>query len=77
MNADNPATPAQALRHLGTLDWARFGIGEIAYFRPALVNGQEAVAIFAADGTPIGGAPNESLAIAAIIQHEMEPARVH
>jgi hypothetical protein len=72
--ADAPVVP---LRRLTPGDFARFGTGDIAYFRAVLVNGEPAVAIFAADGTPIGGAPNESLAIAAIIQHEMAPARVH
>jgi hypothetical protein len=35
------------------------------------------MAIHAADGTPIGAAPSAELAIAAILQHEMEPALVH
>ena len=41
------------------------------------VNGTQAVAIHAADGTPIGAAPTEALAIAAILQHEMAPVLVH
>ena len=36
-----------------------------------------AVAIHSADGTPIGAAPTADLAIAAIIQNEMEPVLVH
>ncbi|TPG58500.1 DUF1150 family protein [Roseomonas nepalensis] len=66
-----------SLRNLTPLDWARFGAQEMAYIRPVTVNGTQAVAIHAADGTPIGAAPNEALAIAAILQHEMAPVLVH
>ncbi|MBB5695390.1 DUF1150 family protein [Roseomonas sp. GCM10028921] len=72
----NP-TPSPTLRDLSALDWARFGAQEMAYIRPVTVNGTQAVAIHAADGTPIGAAPNAALAIAAILQHEMAPVLVH
>ncbi len=72
----NP-TPTTTLRNLSALDWARFGAEELAYIRPVTVDGNAAVAIHAADGTPIGAAPTAALAIAAILQHEMAPALVH
>ncbi|WP_426957906.1 DUF1150 family protein [Muricoccus radiodurans] len=72
----NP-TPTFGLRQLSPVDWARFGLEQLAYIRPVNVNGTAAVAIHAADGTPIGAAPNEALAIAAILQHELAPALVH
>jgi hypothetical protein len=68
---------AAVLRSLSKADWARFGAEEIAYMRPVVVNGTAAVAIHAGDGTPIGAAPDIGLATAAILQHEMMPARVH
>jgi hypothetical protein len=68
---------ASALRQLSAADWARFGVQEIAYVRPVLVNGVKAVAIHAADGTQIGAAPNVPMAVAAILQHELAPALVH
>jgi hypothetical protein len=71
------ASAAAALKHLSIADWARFGAEDIAYLRPVVVNGVKAVAIHAGDGTPIGAAPSAELAIAAIRQHEMEPALVH
>lgn len=71
------AGAAAALKRLSVADWARFGAGEIAYVRPVVVNGVEAIAIHAADGTPIGAAPSTEMAFAAIRQHEMEPALVH
>lgn len=75
--ADEAIPTAEELRRLSPLDWARFGAQSIAYTRPVLVNGQRAVAIHAADGTPIGAAPTLALAEAAIIQHGMGAALVH
>lgn len=66
-----------ALKDITPRDWAQFGAGEVAYVRPVVVNGTHAIAIHAADGTPIGAAPDMSLAIAAIVEHEMEPLLVH
>ncbi len=68
---------ALSLRQLSGADWQRFGAQEIAYIRPVVVNGVHGMAIHAADGTPIGAAPNAEMAIAAILQHEMAPALVH
>ena len=79
-NAPNGApesAAARSLRHLSAADWAAFGVQQIAYMRPVVVNGVRAMAIHAADGTPIGAAPDARLAAAAIVQHEMEPALVH
>lgn len=71
------AAAAAGLRNLSAADWAAFGVQQIAYIRPVVVNGVRAMAIHAADGTPIGAAPDARLAAAAIVQHEMEPALVH
>jgi hypothetical protein len=65
------------LKQISVADWARFGAEDIAYVRPVVVDGVRAMAIHAGDGTPIGAAPSAELAIAAILQHEMEPALVH
>ena len=65
------------LRRLSPLDWARFGAQSMAYARPVMVDGKAAVAIHAADGTPIGAAPTLALATAAIRQHGMGAALVH
>ena len=66
-----------SLKGISVADWARFGAEDIAYIRPVEVDGVKAIAIHAADGTPIGAAPSAELAITAIRQHEMEPALVH
>lgn len=77
-NGDAPeAAGAASLKRLSIGDWARFGAEEIAYIRPVVVNGVKAIAIHAADGTPIGAAPTPELAMAAVRQHEMEAVLVH
>lgn len=74
---DQVALSRDALAALSPRDWARFGVHRIAYVRPALIDGVPGVAIHAADGTPIGAAPNAMLAAAAIREHEMIPALLH
>lgn len=65
------------LRSLSAQDFARLGVEEVAYIRPVLMNGARAISIHAADGTPIGAAPTASMAVAAILQHDMAAALVH
>lgn len=72
-----PFAAADALRQLAPAEWARFGAEQIAYIRPVVVDGAQIVAIYSADGTQIGAAPDASLATAAILQHEMVPLLVH
>jgi hypothetical protein len=74
---DRPVLTAAALRNLSAQDFARLGAEDVAYVRPVVMNGAQAFAIHAADGTPIGAAPSAQLAAAAIRQHEMEPMLVH
>ena len=75
--APEAADDAASLKGISMADWARFGAEDIAYIRPVVVDGVRAIAIHAGDGTPIGAAPSAELAIAAIRQHDMEPALVH
>ena len=65
------------LRKLTPEAFASLGTEQIAYLRPVLVNGQQVIAIHAANGQPIGGAPTAELAAAAIIQHGMAPSWVN
>jgi hypothetical protein len=65
------------IRHLSTAQLAQLGVSQIAYVRPATVNGEPAFAIHAADGTPMAVANNQEVALAAIRQYDMIPALVH
>lgn len=82
-SADKAAPDAEGvgmmidIRHLTPLQLGQLGVAQIAYVRPVVVNGTPACGIFAADGSPMGVAPNAELAIAAIRQHELAAALVH
>ncbi len=77
MTHDQNASVTISLAKLSPMDWARFGLQQVAYLRPVLLNGVKAVAIHAADGTHIGAAPNMETAAAAVVEHEMAPVLVH
>jgi hypothetical protein len=65
------------LRHISAEQLAQLGMQQIAYVKPVVVNGAACFAIHAADGTPLAIARDLNVAIAAIVQHEMEPAQLH
>lgn len=65
------------LRHLTAKELAQLGVSQIAYVRPVVVNGAQAFAIHAADGTPMAVTADREVAMAAIAQHEMLPVSVH
>lgn len=56
---------------------ADLGIEEIAYVRPVMTPNGPAFGVFAANGTPIAIASDNSVARAAIVQNEMAPVSVH
>ncbi len=64
---------AQALRHLTAQDFLAFGVQQIAYIRPVMMNGAAAFAIHAADGTPLAFHENAETAKALTRQNELEP----
>ncbi|MGH7101185.1 MAG: DUF1150 family protein [Acetobacteraceae bacterium] len=65
------------IRHLSAGQLAALGMAEVAFVKNVVVNDVSAFAIHAADGTPMGVAADEKVAMAAIRQHGMEPALVH
>ena len=65
------------IRHLTVTQLMQLGVSELAYVKPVLVEGSLAYAIHAADGSPMAVTDDRDVAIAAIRQHEMEPALVH
>ena len=81
-DAENPQAPrsdAQPIdiRHLTLEQLAGLGVSQIAYVKPVMMNGTQAFAIHAADGTPMAMAEDRDVAVAAIRQHEMLPTLVH
>jgi hypothetical protein len=67
----------QSLRAISPKDFAALGMQGFAYIKQVVVNEAVAYSIHAADGTQIGLAPSRDLAVASLIQHELEPLSVH
>ena len=67
----------EKLRSISPQDFAALGVQGFAYIKQVLVNEAVAYSIHAADGTQIGLAPSRDLAVASLIQHELEPLSVH
>ncbi len=65
------------IRKLSSTDLGKLGVSQLAYVKPVLVDGTQAFAIHAADGTQMAVAEDQMTAMAAIVQHEMVAALVH
>jgi len=65
------------IRHLSAEQLGALGVSHIAYVKPIVLNGEQGYAIHAADGTPMAVAGDRDVAVAAILQHEMQPLSVH
>ena len=75
-DAPNIVRP-QPTRAMSLQDFALWGIQDVAYVRRMVVNDEVGWSIHAADGNRIGFAPERSLAMAAILQNDLEPLSVH
>lgn len=58
-------------------DLAALGLQQVAYIKPVKVQGIQAYAVHAADGTEIAVMANRDVAVAAVRQHELDPVSVH
>lgn len=58
-------------------DFVLLGVNHVAYVKPVEVDGRQAFAIHAADGTQIKLLADQALAIATIRQNSLEPLWVH
>ncbi len=78
-DGEGPQHPALNLdiRHLSSEQFTSLGVSQIAYVKPIVLNGAKAWAIHGADGTPMAVAGDETVAMAAILQHEMAAMLVH
>ena len=67
----------ERIRHMSSRELALFGMQDLAYVKPVLVNGVAAFAVHAADGTQITVLPDRDIALATLRQHDLEPLSVH
>jgi len=66
-----------SLKNLSANDLLVFGLNDVAYLKPAEVNGQSVYAIHAADGSQLAFVANREVGFAAMQQHELEPVSLH
>lgn len=53
------------------------GIQDVAYIKPVIIDGEDAFAIYSADGQELGYADGRDLAFATVRHNDMEPVSVH
>ena len=67
----------ERIRQMSSRELALFGMQDLAYVKPVLVDGVTAFALHAADGTQIAVMPDREIARATVRQHDLEPLSVH
>jgi len=77
MTENNPTKQLNLDGPMTARDFATWGVEDVAYVRHAIVDGKPCWAIFAADGSAIGAAPDRDMAFAAARQNDLEPLSVH
>ncbi|MDE2228476.1 MAG: DUF1150 family protein [Alphaproteobacteria bacterium] len=65
------------LKNISAKEFAHWGLQDLAYIRPVVVEGRSGYAIHAADGTPMAVMPTLAVAQAAVRQNDLEPLSVH
>jgi hypothetical protein len=67
----------EQMRLMTANDLAMFGVQDIAYVKPVVVDGNAGYAIHAADGTQMAVIADRDIAFAVVRQNELEPVSVH
>ena len=65
------------VRQLSPRELGLLGMEDLAYIKRVSVDGTDAVAVHAADGTEIAVMADRDIACALVRQHDMEPVSVH
>ena len=76
MNNDRPQFEGSP-RDLSVRDFLSLGLDQWAYVKSAAADGAEVFAIHAADGSRLAVLATREAALAAILQHDMEPLQLH
>ena len=67
----------EGLRDLSEREFGLLGVEDLAYVKRVVIDGAEAFAVYAADGTQIAILGDRAIAFAVVRQHDMEPVSVH
>lgn len=68
---------SKLLKNLSSQDFLTFGMHDIAYVRRVEVEGQEAFAVHAADGTPLSVLDTQDEALSVIRHNDLESTVLH
>ena len=66
-----------SLKDLSPNDLLVLGLNDIAYLKPAVVEGKNVFAIHAADGSQLAFVESRDVGLAAMHQHDLEPVSLH
>jgi hypothetical protein len=66
-----------SLKSLSPSDLLVFGLNDIAYLRPATVDGQAVFGIHAADGSQLALVATREVGIGVMHQHDLEPVSLN
>lgn len=72
----NPQLPRLS-RDMSPVDFAIFGIEQLAYIKPVVIEGTPAYAVHGADGHPLAAVSDRDVAFALVRQNDLEPVSVH
>jgi hypothetical protein len=67
----------ERIRQISARELALFGMQDLAYVKPVVVDGTFGYAVHAADGTQIALLADRDVAFATVRQHDLEPLSVH
>jgi hypothetical protein len=67
----------ESLKGLSERELGLLGMEDVAYVKRVVVDGGDAFAVHAADGTQIAVMADRDVAFAVVRQHDMEPVSVH
>jgi hypothetical protein len=63
--------------HISPEQFAHLGMSDIAYVKRVIVDDEPVFAVHAADGTRMAILRDRETAVAALLQHELQPVSVH
>lgn len=72
----NPQLPRLS-RDMSLVDFATFGVEQLAYIKPVVIEGTSAYAVHGADGRPLAAVGDRDIAFALVRQNDLEPVSVH
>jgi hypothetical protein len=67
----------EQFRNMSSRELALFGMQDLAYVKPIMVNDALGYAVHAADGTQIAVLPSREIAFATLRRHDLEPLSLH